>query len=113
MRLERTAWESLQEYLKRLTGQALSDRYEQAKALIQEKINKTQESIEHLKEVQAEQGERVKKKFMAVENLTEEQVEGKLNQIRNRVRNPDSHDDEENEIEEEADTEDENETEED
>ncbi len=86
---------------------------EEQKALIQEKINKTQESIEHLKEVQAEQGERVKKKFMAVENLTEEQVEGKLNQIRNRVRNPDSHDDEENETEEETDTEDENETEED
>lgn len=60
-------------------------------SLIQERINQTQQTIEHLKTVQTEQGERLKTKFMAVENLTEEQVEGKLNQIRNRVRNPDSH----------------------
>lgn len=78
-------------------------------SLIQQRINQTQQTIEHLKEVQTEQGERIKKKFMAIENLTEEQVEGKLNQIRNRIRNPDSHDDEE-ESEDESETE-ENETE--
>ncbi|HOW36635.1 MAG TPA: hypothetical protein PLK34_00055 [Candidatus Pacearchaeota archaeon] len=59
-------------------------------SLIQEKINKTEANIEHLKEVQTQQGERIKTKFMAMENLTEEQVESKLNQIRNRIRNPHS-----------------------
>lgn len=69
---------------------------------IQQRINQTQQVIEHLKTVQANQNERVKKRFMAIENLTEEQAEGKMNQIRKRVRNPESHKggDEENENEE-------------
>jgi len=60
-------------------------------SLIQEKINQTQEVIGHLKEVQTQQGERIKTKFMAMENLTEEQADAQLNQIRQRIRNPNSH----------------------